>query len=395
MRILIVNGYGYWGNFDPRAAYREIEGADYQIGGGETAMVSISHELSLLGHEVMVFYGTLSGQYDGVDYVQPSYAMPLANELWHDALIAWDLTDFFRFYTRSGIRVAAYQLNDARVGVYDHLVDLYPCPSEWHAKRFKELYPEITASKQRPTITNGVSPELYQPTKDPNGNVVEYVPRQQYRVIYSSSPDRGLHHLLAIWPEVKSVVPHAELHVFYDIEKWFGMLENCIQHNLRANTEPRYHEIKALLGELNRQGMGPILHGGVSKAELARAQLSSHVQAYPCDPVQPTEGFSMTCLEGLMAGCHLVTTDADALGELWTEFEVAHEGDDMLGPSQVIPLPLDREAYATALIDALKRDPYPDGPSDDPRLQKYFWSNLGKTWEKELLSCLVSKQSSK
>ena len=383
MRILVVSGYSFWGDFDPRAAYREIEEQHTQIGGGETAMVNISHELAELGHEVLVFYGNISGRYDGVDYLNQAYAVALANELWHDALIAWDITDFFRFYTRSGTRVSAFQLNDARIGVYDHLIDLYPCPSEWHAKRFKELYPEITESKQRPTITNGVSPELY------SGQRVE---RQQYRVTYSSSPDRGLHHLLAIWPEVKAAVPHAELHVYYDIERWFSMLERCIQQGLPTSTEPRYHEIRAALGELNRQGIGPTLHGGISKAELARAQLSAHVQAYPCDPVQPTEGFSMTCLEGLMAGCHLVTTDADALGDLWGEFQVAPDGLEhergLVGPAQVAALPLDREAYTAALLTALRRSPYPDGPSTDPRLRKYFWSTLGKVWEEELQSCL-------
>lgn len=385
MRIIVTSGYGYWGDFDPRAAYQEVPGQTQQIGGGETAMVNIAHELATLGHEVLAFYGNISGKYDGVDYLHNHYAVAICNELWHDALIAWDATAIFRLYTRSAVRVAAFQLNDASIGVYDQLIDLYPCPSEWHAKRFKQLYPEITESKQRPTITNGVSPELYQ----------HDIPRQPYWVTYSSSPDRGLHHLLAIWPEVKAVVPQAELHVFYDIEKWYRMIEQCVQYGLTPNTLSRYMEIKSLIGDLNRQGMGPILHGGVSKVELAKAQLSAHVQAYPCDPVQPTEGFSMTCLEGLTAGCHLVTTNADALGDLWGEFETPPNGSDGAGPAQLAPLPLDREAYAALLIQALRREPYPDGPSEDPRLKKYHWSTLGQIWEKEVSKCLTSKLSSK
>lgn len=382
MKIYVVSSYGFWGDFDPRAAYQEVPGAHMQIGGGETAMVNIAYELARLGHDVSVFYGGVSGQYDGVNYARHTFVPALPNEFWHDALIAWDVTQAFRYYSRSRVRVSAFQLNDAQIGVYDHMIDLYPCPSKWHAKRFQALYPEMTASKFRPTITNGINPDLY-------ASVVE---RQQYKVIYSSSPDRGLHHLLAVWPKVKAAIPHAELHVYYDIEKWFEIIEHCLEHGLHPNTEPRYHEVRKLLGELNRQGIGPVLHGGVSKWELAKAQLSSHVMCYPCDPVQPTEGFSMSCLEGLTSGAYLLTTDADALGELWSEFEMSYRGEESAtpdpGPARLINCPPDRDTLAGALVDLLRRDLRPDGPSGDPRLEKYHWSNLAKIWERELETCL-------
>ena len=39
--------------------------------------------------------------------------------------------------------------------------------------------------------------------------------RNLHRVIYTSSYDRGLEHLLKMWPDVKKSVPDAELHIFY------------------------------------------------------------------------------------------------------------------------------------------------------------------------------------
>lgn len=39
--------------------------------------------------------------------------------------------------------------------------------------------------------------------------------RNPYACIYTSSYDRGLEHLLKMWPEVKKAVPEAELHIFY------------------------------------------------------------------------------------------------------------------------------------------------------------------------------------
>jgi glycosyltransferase involved in cell wall biosynthesis len=386
VRIFVVSKYGYWGDFDPRAAYSPVEGNHAQIGGGETAMINIAHELAKLGHEVFVFYQGVSGRYDGVDYVRGFYSTPIMNEIWHDALIAWDAMDAFRFYSRSRVRVGAFQLNDAGIGVLDHMVDIYMCPSKWHAERFQQLYPEMTASKFRPTTTNGVSPDLYALT---DGG---WPTRQPYKVIYSSSPDRGLHHLLGVWEEVKRAIPQAELHVYYDISRWFALVEQILAAGLPVNTEDRYHEVKRLLGELNHAGMGPILHGGVSKSELAKAQLSAHVMCYPCDPVQPTEGFSMSCLEGLQAGTYLLATDADALGELWTEFERADElqitQGGLAGPARLLPWPPKPEALAAALVDTLRRDPQPNGPSQDPRLEKYHWAALAKQWEEELRKCL-------
>jgi len=39
--------------------------------------------------------------------------------------------------------------------------------------------------------------------------------RHKHWVIYTSSYDRGLEHLLKMWPDVKKAVPDAELHIFY------------------------------------------------------------------------------------------------------------------------------------------------------------------------------------
>jgi len=39
--------------------------------------------------------------------------------------------------------------------------------------------------------------------------------RNQYALLYTSSYDRGLEHLLSVWPDVKKAVPKAELHIFY------------------------------------------------------------------------------------------------------------------------------------------------------------------------------------
>ncbi|KKK55280.1 hypothetical protein LCGC14_3076120, partial [marine sediment metagenome] len=187
MRIFVVSGYGYWGHFLPT----DLGGEDVQVGGGETAMVQLSKQLAKLGHQVIVFHDIeRPGKYDGVDYLPTQMFMYLATQMEHDVLVTWDYPPVFRFADRGKVHVVAYQLNDTVVGIYDHVIDRYFHPSEWHLERFQKLYPEIAKSKCRPRMTNGIDPTRY----------LGDVERNPKRVIYSSSPDRGLHHLLRIWP---------------------------------------------------------------------------------------------------------------------------------------------------------------------------------------------------
>jgi glycosyltransferase involved in cell wall biosynthesis len=76
-------------------------------------------------------------------------------------------------------------------------------------------------------------------------------------------------------------------------------------------------EVYQRLKEL--EGHGVTYVDGVGQWQLARMQLESGAMVYPCDPVAPTEGFSISILEAHAAGIPVVTTDADALPELWGE----------------------------------------------------------------------------
>ena len=140
MRILVVSGYGYWGNFLPT----DLDKGEKQIGGGETAMIQISRELAKQGHEVIVFYNTArSGQYDGVDYLPDNLFIPMICQLKHDVLISWDNPHIFRYADQAALRILAFQLNDTFIGSYDYTIDMYMHPSLWHAERYHELYPEM------------------------------------------------------------------------------------------------------------------------------------------------------------------------------------------------------------------------------------------------------------
>lgn len=365
MRIFIVSSYGWWGKFDPSDLY-ERTNKDYQIGGGETAMLQISRYLAEAGNEVVLFYDTdRPRRIHGIDFMPTKTFIDMVTHMEHDVLISWDEASVFRFATMSKVNVLAYQLNDPHVGVYDWVIDMYMHPSEWHAARTRELCPELTPSKQRVYLTNGVDFGRY--IADPAIN------KELKRVVYTSSPDRGLHHLLRIWPEIVSREPEATLHIFYDHTKWLAMEKRNREAGLISLTSDRSLLLSQQLASLPKN---VFVHGGVNQHILADEQLKSCIMAYPCDPVRPTEGFSMSILEGITAGCHVITTDADALGELWAKAPGV----------TILPLPIQDDIWINTIVDKLRSNPL--APQYSP---KFAWATLAGAWERELLLCLRSK----
>jgi len=362
MRIFCVSAYNYWGDFLPT----DLDNGDRQIGGGETAMMQMARALAKRGHEVVVFYDIARpGKYDGVDYMPTSMFQGMVCSMEHDVLVSWDNVYVFRFAVRSKMNVLAFQLNDTDVGIFDTAIDRYFHPSEWHRDMFIKNYSDqINRKKCRSQMTNGIDPNRY----------VKEVKRLPKRVIYSSSPDRGLHHLLRIWPNVLKEEPEAELHVFYDMDRWLAEDLRMRSQGIKLNTSDRADLIRMY----REDGLERVyFHGGVGQKRLAIEQMQSHVQAYPCDPVRPTEGFSMTCLEAICAGCELVITDADALKELWAS-----------APNvTVIPLPVDDATWVDALVTALRRP-----PNDKVVHTDYMWSGVARKWEKEFEECLSQRQ---
>ena len=371
MKLFITSSYSYWGGFKPTDL--RDPNSNVQIGGGETAMCNVARELAALGHDVTVFYNTArSMKYEDVNYVDTSLFEHMACQIEHDVLVSWDLPHAFKTADRAKLHLMCFQLNDSQVGVFDHSIDLYFHPSNWHVKRFLELYPEITPSKTRAGLTNGV--DLIRYTQD--------VARDRKRVIYSSSPDRGLHHLLRIWPSVIAAVPNAQLHVYYDMNRWLKLCDDLAASGLIVNTYERAMQVKSEMAHLAQNGTEPsvVFHGGVGQWQLAKAQLSSAVMCYPCDPVQPTEGFSMSCLEGITAGCTLITSNADALPELWTDAP----------DTTLLPLPVDDGVWSDAIIKALSDERTELRTAKIP--EKFLWRNIAVEWMREISECLNSQK---
>ncbi len=133
--------------------------------------------------------------------------------------------------------------------------------------------------------------------------------RHRKRVVWCSSPDRGLHHLLSFWPMVRKHVPDAELRVFYRLKPW---LENCRNLPDAVGTRARY--VEQALAKLS--GFGVQVMDLVPNAQMANELRSAAVLAYPCDPVSYTEGFGCSVLDAAAGGCMPFITNADALEQV-------------------------------------------------------------------------------
>jgi glycosyltransferase involved in cell wall biosynthesis len=88
----------------------------------------------------------------------------------------------------------------------------------------------------------------------------------------------------------------------------------------------------------------------ISKNGLIAEMRKARVLAYPCDPVNFTEGFSVTTLEAASLGCLPVIVGADALQEVYGDYV----------PTVKAPYTVNKYEYADMLERALLDDKWYD-----------------------------------
>lgn len=302
MKIAQILNYGGWGSIGPEAL---TEGRP--LGGRETCMVEVSYGLASAGHEVINFTSRDSvfhhdHESGGRETWAPiDRAQGVLSTVYHDGIISWEHPEIFEsaaIVANSGFRIMSLQCADLP-GVSPNVrvaVDRWVALSKWHSRYFSASY-DIPENKIE-IIPNGVDTGLYlgaQLGRD------HKVPGRFY---YASSPDRGLIHLLRMWPEVRKQIPGAELHVVYGASTWADGAR--WQHNAQGN------DAATILQLLNQPGV--VDRGKVSKDELAQLAIESQMLLYPCDPHLPTETGCITVMDALAAMTPVLCTSADCLG---------------------------------------------------------------------------------
>jgi glycosyltransferase involved in cell wall biosynthesis len=151
-------------------------------------------------------------------------------------------------------------------------IDKYLCLSHRHAK-FVSDHHGIPMDKILVT-SNGL---------DLNRFSDRSIKRDPYKLIYSSSPDRGLERLLDFFPELDD---RATLHVYYGFENF--------------KDQDYVSRVKNRMESFNKGGKKRIFyHGRIGQEQLAKEFMSSSIWAYP---TWFEETFCITALEAMAGG---------------------------------------------------------------------------------------------
>jgi hypothetical protein len=257
-----------------------------------------------------------------------------------DIAISINEPDLLRAVSPKTFRATAYWLNGfthCQPGFDDHC-DLYLSPSAPHlheimtreAWRAVAPIPSAPDGQERYTpdpakwaaVELGCDPEHFDIEEDRETSPeigVEMQPIEKIpgRVVYCSSPDRGLHWLLQEWPLIKMAVPHATLHIFYRLEPWIRGFDSTPYFPPIEPNRGRALYVQEALARMSDPKWGITLRDSVSRETIEREMAQAEVMAYPCDTLAWSEGFSCSLLEGCAARACPITTDCDALGGVY------------------------------------------------------------------------------
>lgn len=266
------------------------------LGGSETAAVYLALELSELGYIVTVYGDVEEGAFRDVifrdwrtfDPTVPRQAVISSRtpEL-VDRPIAAEQVLLWMHDTDYGDR-----LTPERAEKFDTILTL----SEWHTSHVRKLYPFLLEADVE-QIRNGVNHKLF----------AGAAPARRKRVVYTSSPDRGIDVILELWPRVLEEVPDAELAFAY----------SPVYSEIAAK-DPTVGAHAARVHELADQP-GVTASDPLSQPDVAKLMRTSLVWVAPSYNTPLDVAFEETSCIGAMeaqaAGCLIVASNWGALPE--------------------------------------------------------------------------------
>ncbi len=273
------------------------------LGGTETGIIRVSEVLAERGHEVTVLTRMENSVSGKARYVSFKHANEVGAV---DAIIAvreWiPLVSPLRckkfFWTGDSYdQPHNLGMGDRRVAAMMHG---FFAVSEWHRKSLclASGFPEQKAF----VVGNGVHLPYFSGSEE----------RKRKRLIYSSTPYRGLALIPALFSELKKRHPDIELHIFSGYGVYAG------PQGYEARAQAQYEE---LAERLKQQGC--VVHGNVTQGQLAREFMKSSLLFYP-NTFEETSCIS--AMEAQAAGCAIVTSARGALPETVGESGILIEG---------------------------------------------------------------------
>jgi glycosyltransferase involved in cell wall biosynthesis len=287
--VAIYTGQG-WERWHP------LDIATRGLGGSETAAYRLSEALSELGYTVTLYGNCDEGMMREVMVRDWRTFDPTEPRL---ALISSRIPELFDRPVNAERKLLwahdtdwGDRLTEERAGRIDRVLAL----SHWHRGHLAARYP--FAADRLAVIRNGITPGFF--TSQP-------APERERRVLYTSSPDRGLDLLLEMWPEIRERVPDATLvHTYAPV------------YDRIADQDPTVGAFREKIRKLSEQD-GVSSAGGLSQPKLAELMRSSMVWAHPsyCTPhnIPFHETSCIGAMEAQAAGLCVVASNWGALRE--------------------------------------------------------------------------------
>ena len=181
------------------------------------------------------------------------------------------------------------------------------------------------------------------------------------KLFYGSSPDRGLEHLLKMWPQIRQELPGCELHNCYGFELFLkGYANNPYMMNW-------YNEMQTLLKQ-----DGITDYGRVSKEKVDEITRMCDIWAYP---THFSETFGITAVRCQQLRCVPVTMNLAGLTE--TVFSgIKLEGDIYEAET--------KELFFKELVSLAKDEKRLEEEKQKGMagIEKYYWDNVSVEWSK-------------
>lgn len=328
----------------PHALY-EWDHAVYRekgIGGSETAAVEMSTHLSeITGRRVLIFNPRKeAASFGNVEY-RPAKELPeYLRDFEPAAHIGWRHS---MKLSEEPMYVWCHDLGTQHMhqhGNYFKAMALTP----FHAGYIKNFF---GVPNDKIMVTrNGIDPTRFaiRHEKTPG------------KVVYSSSPDRGLDRAIAVMDLVVKEIPTATLHVYYGFD-------NMKKMGMHAEVE-RLEKLMAGKDYI-------VFHGNLTQKELTKEIASASVWLYPTNFL---ETFCITALEALCSGVYPVVR---RWGGLADTLATAHQEGmcDLLDEEGESPE--DHKAYAKAVFLALTEEKWKKVAVNP---QDYSWKSVAHEW---------------
>lgn len=323
------------------------------IGGSEEAVIYLSRELAKLGYLVTVFNscGDLEGTYNGVSYKNYVYFNPndeYANIIaWRNNIFQYGIKGKSRIVWLHDVVPAKMFTTKEEIESFDKLVVL----SEYH----KSIIPEAFPREKIYVSRNGVN----LPDFESKGMI-----RNPHRMIYTSSYDRGLIHLLEMWKDIKAEVPDAELHCFYGWQTYDKMVK------MGAIKNDSFKQF--IIPLMAQEGIND--HGRVGHKQLIKEFQKSGLYAYPCHFAEIS---CISAMKAQVSGAMPVVTNHAALAET---VKLGIKVDGLAGEKEV------DEKYKQAIILALKDNKLQEDFREQIKehVPNFGWDSIASEWARDI-----------